>query len=623
MCLRAAAKRLLAATGGGSPGPASRAEPRLDAPSGTGLRVLGAHGSATSSVRGWRVERDGPYDELCAQAAFGLMAVHGRAAGRGEPIGVPYVCATAASLALQGALAVVVGRLRGLAVAHASVSLPAAAALTVSQYLAAATTAEDPEVGQPQQPRGTVRPPFRSADGVPLELEALDAAPWRAFWERLGADAAAVSRSWRPFVLRYPNATAGLWPQLHQALAGWAFADLVRVAAETGMSLCPVRGVAQRRCDPDVLAAAGPPAPWRLSTHPGASASASASGEARAGAGKLPLTGLRVVESCRRVQGPLVGRLLVLLGAEVVRIEPPGGDPLRGMPPMAGDCSARFVALNHGKQVVEVDIRTLAGQAQVGELVRDADVFVQNWAPGAAERYRLDADHLARIRPELVYAQASAWGETWGGGDPPLGTDFMVQAYSGLAEVIGDPGSPRPSLMTLLDLLGAQVCTEGVLAGLAQRYLDGRGRRVESSLLGAADVLLAEALGPDALGPGAGRARSITGCGAAPRPVTGVFGTADEPLALAARSATAIDALCRAVGIPAPMHPRDSAGLRAQLEPPLRAQPVSSWLERLHTAGVPAAVVRKDLTALPADPRLDGYITYHGCAVVTSPWRFS
>jgi len=606
----------------------SAAEPLLDAPAGTSLQVLGAHGSATSSVRGWRAEQDGPYDEVSAQAAFGLMAVHGRAAGRVAPISVPYVCATVSSLALQGALAVVVGRLRGLAVAHAAVSLPAAAALTVSQYLAAATATEDPEAGQPQQPPGTRRPPFRSADGVLLELEALDAAPWQAFWGHLGADAAAISRSWRPFVLRYPSATAGLCPQLHQVLARWAFADLVRVAAQTGMSLCPVRTVAQRRTDPDVLAAAGPPAPWRCSAGPGRCATAPAA--ARAGSGELPLAGVRVVESCRRVQGPLAGRLLLLLGAEVVRIEPPGGDPLRGMPPMAGECSARFVALNHGKQVVEVDIRTPAGQAELGELMRDADVFVQNWAPGTAQRYRLDAEHLQRIRPELVYAQAGAWGGVWRGvwGDaaPPLGTDFMVQAHSGLAEALGEPEAPRPSLMTLLDLFGAQVCTEGVLAGLAQRYLDGRGARVESSLLGAADVLLAEALspgagGPHARGPGADRAR--TGCGAPPQPVVGVFDTAQEPLALAARSATSIDALCRAVGVPLPTHPRETAGLRARLEPPLRTRPAQSWLERLHPAGIPAAVARRDLTTLPADPRLSPHIAYHGCAVVTSPWRFS
>ncbi|MGH3782528.1 MAG: CoA transferase [Pseudonocardiaceae bacterium] len=613
-CLRAAGRRLLAATGGAPPERTDGQEPSLDAAPGIGLQVVGAYGSATSSVAGWRVERDGPYDELSAQAAFGLMAVHGRAAGRVEPIGVPYVCATAASLALQGALAVAVGRLRGMAVEHAAVSLPVAAALTVSQYLAAATAAEDPEAGQPQQPWATVRPPFRSADGVPLELESLDAAPWQAFWARLGADPQAVGRSWRPFVLRYPRATCGLRPQLHRALAGWTFAEIMDVAAETGMSLCPVRSVAQRRGDPDVLAAAGVPMPWRLTPHP---AAASTSHEARA-RGDLPLAGLRVIESCRRVQGPLAGRLLVLLGAEVVRIEPPGGDPLRGMAPMAGDCSARFVALNHGKQVVEVDIRTQAGQAQVGELVRDADIFVHNWAPGKAQRYRLDAEHLARIRPELIYAQASAWGGIWGSTDPPLGTDFMVQAHSGLAEVLGAPGSPRPSLMTLLDLLGAQVCIEGVLAGLAQRYLDGRGQRVESSLLGAADVLLADLLRPDA-----DRARSRTGCGTPPRPITGVFDTADEPLALAARSATGIDALCRTVGIALPTHPRETTGLCARLEPILRRLPAQCWLDRLHAAGIPAAVALTDLTALPTDPRLAGHTAHHGCAVLTSPWRFS
>jgi CoA:oxalate CoA-transferase len=194
-CLRAAGTRFLAALADGPLGPADRA--RLLAGGSPGaLRVEGAHGCATCSVHGWR-DQDGPYDELCAQGVFGLMAIHGRATGRARPIGVPYVSSTVASLALQGALAVVVGRLRGLAIEQAAVSLPAAAALTVGQYLAAATAAEDPETGQPRQPRGTARPPFRSSDGVVLELEALDAEPWRAFWARVRADPEAVSRSWR------------------------------------------------------------------------------------------------------------------------------------------------------------------------------------------------------------------------------------------------------------------------------------------------------------------------------------------------------------------------------------------------------------------------------------------
>ena len=166
--------------------------------------------------------------------------------------------------------------------------------------------------------------------------------------------------------------------------------------------------------------------------------------------------------------------------------------------------------------------------------------------------------------------------------------------------------------MTLLDLFGAQMCIEGVLAGLALRHLDGRGRRVDSSLLGAADVLLAEAVGPDALGSDTGRTQ----------PIVGVFDTADEPLALAARSVTSIDALCRAVGIAAPppwrptWSPRPPGAAAAQAGGPVLAgAPATS-------AGVPAAVVHTDLTVLPVDPRLAGHIAHHGCAVVTSPWRF-
>jgi CoA:oxalate CoA-transferase len=614
-CLRAAGTRLLTALNDGLAESADGAEPSVGVSPGA-LRVQGPHGRASSSVHGWRAQ-DGPYDEWCAQALFGLMTVHGRAAGRVEPIGVPYVSSTVASLTLQGALAVAVGRLRGLNIEHATVSLPAAAALTVVQYLAAATAAEDPETGQPQQPHGTDRPPFRSADGVALELEALDAEPWQAFWARIGADPEAVSRSWRPFVLRYPTATCGLSPQLHQALVQWSFPELVSIAAQTGMSLCPVRGMAQRRTDPDVATAAGAPPPWQLFTL-AATAPPSPQRDVQGGSGDLPLAGMRVVESCRRVQGPLAGRLLGLLGAEVVRIEPPGGDPLRGMPPMAGDCSARFLALNHGKHVVEVDIRTRAGQAAVGELVREAEVFVQNWAPGKAQQYGLDAEHLHRIRPQLVYAHASAWGATWTGTDLPLGTDFMVQAYSGLAEVLGGPGSPRPSLMTLLDLLGAHMCVEGVLTGLVQRYVHGRGARVRSSLLGAADVLVA-----DQLHPHSGLTGTGSGCGAAPSPVAGLFDTADELLVVAARTATSIEALCRVVGIPAPTHPQQSPTLRGQLRPLLRTLAACFWLERLHASGIPAAVIRADLTTLPTDPRVIDHIRHEGCAIVTSPWRFS
>ena len=224
-------------------------------------------------------------------------------------------------------------------------------------------------------------------------------------------------------------------------------------------------------------------APWRFTP------TAPAEPLAAMPAGGLPLHGLRVVEAGRRIQGPLAGHVLRLLGAEVVRVEPAGGDPLRGMPPMVGDCSARFLALNRGKRIVEVDLRSAAGRATVRDLVDTADVFLHNWAPGKAAELGLDSGDFVARNPRLVYAYASGWGDARGPDAPP-GTDFIAQAYAGLGEQLRPTGQPPAgSLMTLLDVLGGLVCAEGVLAALVARQRQRRGQRVETSLLSAAGVL--------------------------------------------------------------------------------------------------------------------------------------
>ena len=166
---------------------------------------------------------------------------------------------------------------------------------------------------------------------------------------------------------------------------------------------------------------------------------------------------------------------------------------MRGVPPVDGGCSARFRALNRGKEVTEIDIKSPAGRERLVRLVADADVFVHNWAPGRAARLGLNAGHLLRANPRLIYARASGWGDELGAA-PPLGTDFMVQAYSGLGAVVRPPGEPpAPTLMTLTDVLGGLICAQGTLAALLARGVTGAGQRVRSSLLSAARVLLDEA----------------------------------------------------------------------------------------------------------------------------------
>jgi crotonobetainyl-CoA:carnitine CoA-transferase CaiB-like acyl-CoA transferase len=181
---------------------------------------------------------------------------------------------------------------------------------------------------------------------------------------------------------------------------------------------------------------------------------------------------------------------------------------MRGIPPIDGDCSARFRALNRGKEVAEVDIKSPAGRGAVRDLVATADVFLHNWAPGRAQRLRLDAEHLAAVNQRLIYAWASGWGDALGP-EPPLGTDFMVQAHSGLGAMVRPAGEPpAPSLMTLTDVLGGLICAQGVLGALLARFGSGQGQRVDSSLLSAAMLLR----GTEALPAGApaGAAGAVT-----------------------------------------------------------------------------------------------------------------
>lgn len=380
-------------------------------------------------------------DETAVQAACGLMHVHGRKSGRPLPLGIDYTTTVAGLLASHGRLAVAIGRERGQEVRAAHTSAAQGALLAVGQYLAAATCADEGA-----EPHHTGGPPFVSADGIRFEVETLDAEDWQRFWARLDADPVAVRQAWRPFQFRFATATCPLPAELARAARRCAFAELANVGQASGLSVLPVRDspvppVAVPRWEIQPCGRRGPVASYH-----------------REG---LPLSGVVVVESTSRVQGPLAGHVLRLLGADVLRVEPPGGDPMRGVPPLAGACSARFRALNDGKRAVELDLKSPAGRAAVLELVADADVFLHNWRPGRAAALGLAAEDLIAVRPGLVAAAASGWGGQLGP-NPPLGTDFLVQAHTGLAAAIRPANEPpAPSLMTVTDVLGGLVCAEG------------------------------------------------------------------------------------------------------------------------------------------------------------------
>ncbi|MEV4309586.1 CoA transferase [Nonomuraea sp. NPDC049624] len=478
------------------------------------------------------------------QAACGIAHVHGRAAGGPRALRLDYASVCAGVLTAQALTAVLLALLRGGPALAARTSVAQAALLALTQYIAVATCERfDPPLSAGRVPapgEGRV-PPFRSADGVRFEIETFDAECWRRFWELLGAEPMAVAAGWPPFQQRFATATCALPAGLGRTAAAACYRDVVAAAADAGVSVLPVR-------DADAPLAPPPASPWRLraltETATGAAAGAATKAAAGEPAGlpplardaRGPLAGLLVVESTNRVQGPLAGHVLGLLGADVVRLEPPGGDPLRGVPPMAGPTSARFLALNRGKRALEADLKSAAGRRAALRLIACAHVFLHNWPPGRACSYGLDHDDLAPVRPSLVYAQAGGWAEALPP-PQPMGTDYLVQAYSGVAARLAGPGEqPTPSLMTLTDVLGALISAEAVVAALVARARTGAGVRAGTALIDAARLLRATPLPtspptPPAIPPGSPPATS-SGAPPASRAaaaVTDLAAMADDP----------------------------------------------------------------------------------------------
>ncbi|USR37629.1 CoA transferase [Ectopseudomonas hydrolytica] len=529
--------------------------------------------------------------ELLLQAGSGLMSVHGRASGKAQPLGVNYLSALTAAMTLQGTLAAAVGQLRGGAFHQVRVSPLGCGLLGIGQYLAGATAPEDREEFLPGSSDPQLRPPFRSSDGITFELETLDSSPWRNFWAAVGIEAELAGTAWKGFLLRYARAMSPLPAACLAALARLRYVKIQQLAAQAGVAVVPVRSVAQRREDLDYQQTLG--APWRFAL---ASAAPENTRDIAAPA-HLPLQGLRVVECCRRIQGPLAGHLLALLGAEVIRLEPPGGDPLRAMPPCAEGCSVRFDALNHLKTVHEVDIKSAQGRQSIYELAREADVFLHNWAPGKAQELLLDAEHLHRVQPQLVYAYAGGWGQA------PVsapGTDFTVQAWSGVADAIAtESGIQGGSLFTVLDVLGGVVATLGVTAALLNRAVTGTGIHVESSLLGTADLLMQG------------------NCTASAGVLSGVHPTRSGLIAIDCQHPDQFQSLATLLDIPLA-----ADTCQELLAKRLRTRPAAQWETLLNEHGIGACVVIEDLSQLAADSRIAECLNHQTYSSVTAPWSF-
>lgn len=197
----------------------------------------------------------------------------------------------------------------------------------------------------------------------------------------------------------------------------------------------------------------------------------------------LPLDGFTVVSVEQAVAAPLATRNLADLGARVIKVErPDGGDFARGYDHAVHGTGAHFVWLNRGKESLAVDLKTERGRAVVRDLLARADVFVQNLAPGAAERLGLGADELRATHPELVVVNLSGFG-SGGPMEQRKAYDMLIQAEAGLIAITGTPETPVKTGIPTSDIASGMYCSQAVLAALLRRSRTGDGATIDVSML--------------------------------------------------------------------------------------------------------------------------------------------
>ena len=207
-----------------------------------------------------------------------------------------------------------------------------------------------------------------------------------------------------------------------------------------------------------------------------------------------PLRGVSVVEAASYVSGPFAGMMLADLGATVVKVEPPGGDPYRRFGRAEGGVGIMFANANRNKRSEIVDLKTADGRRRLEEMIAGADVLLTNWRPGVAEEMGFDEPTVRSLNSRLVWCRVSGFGQ-----DGPLAGapafDTVIQARSGLMAMQGGPDAPDSVRGYLVDKVTAAFVAQAIMAALLQRGGTGEGGVVDVSMLDA----VAYFMGPELL----------------------------------------------------------------------------------------------------------------------------
>jgi len=323
----------------------------------------------------------------------------------------------------------------------------------------------------------------------------------------------------------------------------------------------------------------------------------------------FPLDGVRVLELGQIIAGTYGGLVLSDLGAEVIKIETPDGDLGRipSVAPYNGQ-SALFLTLNRNKQSIAIDLKTAEGLQVFYDLVKSADVVIDNFRPGVLERLKIDYQTLKAIKPDIIQCSVTGFGATGEYKDYPA-LDIIIQAYAGYMAVTGEPG--RPPVRTgipIADLCGGIFSSKAILAALFDRERTGEGRYIELSMFDGMLSLLIYmgtmwlSKGELAEPPGSGHMYSVP---------WQAFQCADGYIVIATRQEVFWTRLCDALEAPQladdprfatnPDRVANRDVLIPILEDIMARRTVDDWMARFRAGDIPAAPVN-NLDGVFAEP---------------------
>ncbi len=325
-----------------------------------------------------------------------------------------------------------------------------------------------------------------------------------------------------------------------------------------------------------------------------------------------PLEGIKVIELGHIMAGPVCGRMLADMGADVIKVERvPGGDPSRSfVPPDIDGESAAFMMLNRNKRGIAVDLKEPEGVALTRRLIRTADVVIENYRIGTLDRLGLGYDSVRRDNPGLVWCEISGFGRT-GPFAERGGFDLIAQGYSGLMSLTGEgPGRPPVKCgVPLTDVTAGILGALGVVTAVLHRLLTGEGQRVDTSLFEAG---ITHTYWQSAMALATGAAPGPLGSAHPLSAPYQAFATADGWINVGASSQASWEKVPDIVELSWLSEDSrfvDNAGRMANLgelvdilEPAFRQRTTQEWLDRFTAAGVPAGPVA-DVGEMLAHPQ--------------------